>query len=370
MPAANPRKSEAYDPAEIYVDCLAPLDGNLAAARQGSHRRSAIDLARRRPSMEFAKGASTRKSIEAGRAPSGNGTIGVYSNITTMQKGRLAKVVKALHAKTGEKVVMKVYDRSSMTEVQKDDLAKEIEILTMIKGCSGVVELEKTFADDTFTSIVLKDCGGGNLMDRLAATGGRMSEEACAQTLVKPLVDTLAWLHENDIVHRNLKPEHIVFDAQGNARIADFFTAGIMGKTELTTREGTLAYMAPEVVSKPTDDEIFHEVLDAGISETDLPSYDEKVDIWSLGVIVVEVLTGHQPFLADTAEQMASVQKQELQGDRWGGVLDFVRDKEFLSLSGQDFLSSILRINPRDRPSAKTLMGHAWLEAGKAEETT
>jgi len=49
-------------------------------------------------------------------------------------------------------------------------------------------------------------------------------------------------------------------------------------------------------------------------------------------------------------------------------VLDFVRDQEFLSLPGQDFLSSILRINPRDRPSARTLLGHTWLEGSRAEE--
>eukprot|EP00803_Ostreobium_quekettii_P007148 evm.model.scf_92.2 EVM.evm.TU.scf_92.2 scf_92:34910-37925(+) len=348
-------KSEAYNPSEFYSDCLVPLDGNLAAARRGARRRTAIDLARSRPSLELAKAA------EASRAASA-GPIDAYANMTTLQKGRLSKIVRALHTSSGEKVVLKIYDRSRLTEVQADDLAKEIDILGQIKGYNGVIELKKTFVDDYFRTVVLCDCSGGNLLDRLAATGGRMAEEMCVRQVVKPLVDTLAWLHGNDIVHRDIKPEHILFDGQGNARLTDFFSAAVIGKTAMVGREGTLAYMAPEVVTKPTDDEIFHEVIDNGISETDLPSYDEKVDVWSLGVVVVEILTGHQPFLADTPEQMATVQKQELQGDRWGGVLDFVRDQEFLSLPGQDFLSSILRIDPKDRPRARDLQSHPWLD--------
>lgn len=348
-------KSEAYNPSELYGDCLVPLDGNLAAARRGTRRRTAIDLARTRPSLEFAKSGEAPRATNAG-------PIGAYSNLTTLQKGRLSKIIRALHTSSGEKVVLKIYDRSLLTEVQADDLAKEIDVLGQIRGYNGVIELKKTFVDDYFRTIVLCDCSGGNLLDRLAATGGRMAEDMCVRQVVKPMVDTLAWLHEKNIVHRDIKPEHILFDGQGNTRLTDFFCAAIKGKTAMVGREGTLAYMAPEVVTKPTDDEIFHEVIDSGISETDLPSYDEKVDMWSLGVIIVEVLTGHQPFLADTPEQMAAVQKQELQGDRWGGVLDFVRDQEFLSLPGQDFLSSILRIDPKDRPSAQDLQSHPWLD--------
>lgn len=354
-------KSEAYNPSEFYSDCLVPLDGNLAEARRGTRRRTAIDLARSRPSLEFAKSAEASRAANAG-------PIGAYTNLTTLQKGRLSKIVRALHTSSGEKVVLKIYDRSLLTEVQADDLAKEIDVLSQIKGHSGVIELNRTFVDDYFRTIVLCDCSGGNLLDRLASTGGRMAEDMCVRLVVKPLVDTLAWLHGNNIVHRDVKPEHILFDGQGNTRLTDFFSAAIKGKTAMVGREGTLAYMAPEVVTKPTDDEIFHEVIDNGIAETDLPSYDEKVDVWSLGVTIVEILTGHQPFLADTPEQMAAVQKQELQGDRWGGVLDFVRDQEFLSLPGQDFLSSILRIDPKDRPSAKDLQSHPWLDVTGSDD--
>lgn len=59
---------------------------------------------------------------------------------------------------------------------------------------------------------------------------------------------------------RDLKPEHIMFDSRGNLRLVDFFSATIMGEDSLISREGTLAYMAPEMVGKPSPDELFSEV--------------------------------------------------------------------------------------------------------------
>ncbi|CAD7703932.1 unnamed protein product [Ostreobium quekettii] len=226
----------------------------------------------------------------------------------------------------------------------------------------GIVEFDKKLEDDFIVVVALKECTGGSLITRLAASGGRMPEESCVHLVAKPLVAALALLHGKRIVHRNLKPEHIMYDEFNQLQLVDFTSAAVIGKTPLTGREGTLAYMAPEVLMKPTPDEIFHEVISNGISESDLPSYDEKVDIWSMGVIIVEALTGRQPFLADTAEAMCRVQRQEVQGDRFGGVLDLVRDQQFLSLEGQDFLSSIFRLSPRERPTAAALMSHPWLE--------
>ncbi|CAD7698907.1 unnamed protein product [Ostreobium quekettii] len=357
---SQPRKSIMYHPAEIRIEhSPAPLDGDLATARRGTQRRAAIDLDRGDSVL-----GSLRISVDALPTRQHNMSVPLhsYTDFTIMHKGRLSKIVSASHKFTGEEVAIKMYDRTVMSAIQLEDIAREIDILVMAKGVDGIVQYEKADNGKYLTAIVLKGCTGGTLAKRLANAGGRMPEVMCVRDVVKPLVSALAWLHEHNVVHRNLKPQHILFDDEDELRICDFFIAAVMGKTALVGREGSLAYMAPEMVTKPTDDEIFHEVIDNGISETDLPSYNEKVDIWSLGVITVELLTGHKPFIANTPGEMAAVQKQELQGDRWGGVLDFIRDQEFLSLSGQDFLSSILRIDPRDRPSARALMAHPWLD--------
>jgi len=363
---SQPRKSIVYHPAEIHFQkSPAPLTGDLAKARRGTQRRAAIDLDRGDSGV-----GALRISLDA--SPTRQQSLSVplhsYTDFATMYKGRLSKIVSANHKFTGEEVAIKMYDRTVMTAIQLEDIAREIDILTMAKGVDGIVQYEKADNGKYLTAIVLKSCTGGTLAKRLANAGGRMPEVMCVRDVVKPLVAALAWLHDHNVVHRDLKPQHILFDDEDELRICDFFIAAVIGKTALVGREGTLAYMAPEMVNKPTDEEIFHEVIDNGISENDLPSYNEKVDIWSLGVITVELLTGHKPFIADTPEEMVAVQKQELQGHRWGGVLDFIRDQEFLSLSGQDFLSSILRIDPRDRPSARALMAHPWLDTVHSDQ--
>lgn len=358
----NSRKSIAYNPAELYEDVV-PLDGNIIfARRRTTHRRSAIDIERTAPSIDL--GYGTRASLDSipSRQHYLSNVMNTYANFATTHRGRHAKIVKAIDRFSGDRVALKIYDKTQLSAIQKEDVAKEIELLRRCQGWPGVVEFVKTFEDEFYVTLSMKDCTGGTLINRLAGSGGRMGEELCVRHVVKPLVNVLARLHGKGIVHRDLKPEHIVYDQNDELRLVDFVSAASLGKDPLTSREGTLAYMAPEVVTKPTEEEIFHEVIGNGISESDLPSYDEKADLWSLGVVIVEALTGRQPFLADSAEALYRIQKQELQGDRFGGVLDFVRDQEFLSLEGQDFLSSIFRLNPGERPSARELSSHPWLE--------
>lgn len=363
---SKPRKSIAYVPVEPYSDGeLAPLDGSIAFVRRKSHRRSAIDLARSKPSVELGTGGpGVRISVDS--IPSGRHYLGSllnsYTNFVTTHRGKHAKIVRSTNRFTGDPVVLKVFDKATLSATQREDILKEMQILRTGKGYGGIVQFEGTYEDEYFLSIVLGDCPGGTLITRLHDHGGRMSEGACVRDVVKPLVSNIAWLHAHGIVHRDLKPEHILFDATGGIRLVDFISAGIVGKDSLNSREGTLAYMAPEVLVKPTPDEIFHEVICNGMSESDLPTYDEKIDIWSLGVIIIEALTGRQPFLADSPEGMARVQQMELLGNGYGSVLDMVRDREFLSVEGQDFLSSVMRINADDRPSAEELLTHPWMD--------
>ncbi|CAD7695294.1 unnamed protein product [Ostreobium quekettii] len=360
----KPRKSIMYDPETLYCDDgLAPLEDGIAAARRQSHRRPAIDLERGTRSLDLGPGPGVRMSVDSlsSRQSYMATPMSSYMNFYTIHRGRHAKIVRATQKYTGARVALKVFDKSNLTAGQREDIVKEVQILRLLKG-DGIVDFDKKLEDDCTVTVALKECTGGTLMNRLAMSGGRMVEEACVRHVVKPLVAALAMLHSKKIVHRDLKPEHLLYDEHSRLHLVDFHSAAIIGKIPLTGREGTMAYMAPEVLTKPTPDEIFHDVLSNGISDSDLPSYDEKVDIWSMGVIIVEALTGRQPFVADTAEAMLRAQQQELQGSRFGGVLDLVRDQEFLSLEGQDFLSSIFRLNPGERPSAASLLSHPWLE--------
>lgn len=236
--------------------------------------------------------------------------------------------------------------------------------LQMLCKCrfQGVTQLEGSYEDENHVSFILRDIPRGTLINRIASEGGRMPEDVCVRDVVLPLVQSVKWMHDHQIVHRDLKPEHILFDAEGSLKVVDFISSATLEKDPLIGREGTLAYMAPEMLTKPTPEEIFHEVICDGIDEADLPSYDEKVDIWSIGVIVLECLAGRQPFIADSAEAMLEVQCRELGDKGTIGVWDMIDDQNFLSMEARDFISQVCSVNPAERPSASELLHHPWLE--------
>ncbi|GMH39094.1 hypothetical protein BSKO_06992 [Bryopsis sp. KO-2023] len=360
----GPRKSISYVPRDLYEGELAPLDGPLSQRRRSSSRRSAIDLNRQDASVEFGCGTGLRLSVDS--ACSARQYLGslltTYTDFMTKHKGKHSKIMRATNRQTGSKVILKVFDKNHMSATQRDDVSKELRMLRKAKGFDGVAQLEGSYEDENFVSFIMKEIPNGTLLSRTALEGGRIPEDVCVREVVLPLVQTISWLHEHNIVHRNLKPEHILFDAHGALKVVDFMSSATLGKDSMISREGTLAYMAPEMLSKPAPEEIFHDVICNGIDEADLPSYDEKVDVWSIGVTIVECLTGRQPFLADNPETMLRVQKQELQGNGQIGVWDFLNDREILSMEGRDFLSRIFTVNPDERPSSADLLQHPWLE--------
>lgn len=317
-------------------------------------RRSAIDLT-----------AGARTGVPQMEMQNSARFLSAYTFFVTAHKGSHAKIIKAHHRQTHERVILKVYSKSCINAVLLENITREIRILTLGKGADGIVQLLGSYEDGNQALCVLEDCTGGTLIAQMANKGGRLDEASCLKNVVRPLLKALKWVHSHSIVLRDLKPEHIMFDSRGNLRLVDFFAATFIGEEALISREGTLAYMAPEMVGKPSSDELFSEVIENGLSEADFPVYSEKVDIWSMGVIVFETLTGRQPFLAETAEELRRIQDQTLSCN--GGVrssLDCVKMREFMSTNALDFVERVLRINPDERPSASELLEHPWVMGG------
>ena len=92
------------------------------------------------------------------------------------------------------------------------------------------------------------------------------------------IIDALEYLHNKGIVHRDLKPENILIDINGNMKLADFGWSNYFKEDEVrTTYCGTIDYLAPEMLAKT------HQ-------------HDFRVDIWSVGILIYELLTGRAPF--------------------------------------------------------------------------
>lgn len=132
---------------------------------------------------------------------------------------------------------------------------------------------------DPYHFLLMEYIDGLNL--RQVSEGTRLSAEHALQ-LVPQLCDALQYAHDNGVVHRDIKPENVLMDQSGNIRIADFGLAKITGGTSDTTLTqtkqvmGTVNYMAPEQRERPTE-------------------VDHRADIYSLGVVIYELLTGELP---------------------------------------------------------------------------
>lgn len=323
-------------------------------ARRRNCRRSAIDLTAGSRGGKQVRDIRTSASI-----------LSSYTFFVTAHRGSHAKIIKAKSKNSSQRVVLKVYDKDRTSANLLENISKEIRILTSAQGADGIIQMHDSYEDSHQALVILEDCTGGTLISQMARRGSQLNEGGCVQYVVRPLLKVLVWLHSRGIVFRDLKPEHVMFDGKGNLVLVDFFAAAIVGEDSLTTREGTLAYMAPEMVIKPSPDEIFGEVIGNGLSEVDFPSYNEKVDIWSLGVTIFEVLTGRQPFLAESVEELRYIHHRALGSS--GGLrssLDCVKMKEFMSNDALDFLGSTLRVNPDERASARELLDHPWLKRG------
>jgi serine/threonine protein kinase len=98
------------------------------------------------------------------------------------------------------------------------------------------------------------------------------------------------------------------------------------------------------------------------MDEEELPTYDEKADIWSVGALTFEALTGRQPFLADGAAEMAAVVAARLGTvDPETGLPAFIAREPGLSPAARDFVAACLAADPAARPGAAELLGHPWL---------
>lgn len=148
-----------------------------------------------------------------------------------------------------------------------------------------------------------------------------------ATKIIFQTLQGLIYIHDKNIIHRDLKPENILIDKDQNCLITDFGWSGDLDIKRRQTYCGTYEYMAPEVVS-------------GGIQ-------DDKVDIWSLGVLLYELMHGKTPFKAATPYE---INKKTLEGS--------IAISSGLSPEIKHFLKSTLRHHAKNRPSARKLLTH------------
>jgi len=202
--------------------------------------------------------------------------ISHYKILAELGQGGMGVVYKAEDTLLGRTVALKFFRRGQLGEESRSSLIREARAASKLDhpNICTVHQVEETEAGDLF--ICMTYCEGENLRKKIPETGCRIDE---AVVTAIQIAEGLAHAHERGIVHRDVKPENVIVGTDGRARIMDFGLAKVAGqKTTLKTGTvaGTLAYMSPEQ-------------LKGG-------KLDHRTDVWSLGAVLYELLTGKPPF--------------------------------------------------------------------------
>eukprot|EP00039_Didymoeca_costata_P010805 m.146369 g.146369 ORF g.146369 m.146369 type:complete len:848 (+) comp14969_c0_seq4:353-2896(+) len=239
-------------------------------------------------------------------------------------QGRHGEVRKAVHDVSGVTVAIKFLQGSA----PKKDSESEIAALKVLQH-PHVVRLYDVIHQGTQDMMVLECLPGGELFDYLICRH-RLSERE-GRVFTRQIVSALDYCHSKGIVHRDLKLENLLLDSNGDIKIADFGFSNIKQDGGLcSTFVGSPAYTAPEILANQ--------------------NYNgPAADVWSLGVIILTILTGNHPF-QDTNVAV----KMELIAAAKYTVPDYVSDE------ARHLILSILKRNPEERLTIKQIAKHQW----------
>ncbi|KAL7750248.1 hypothetical protein RI367_004421 [Sorochytrium milnesiophthora] len=207
-----------------------------------------------------------------GQKPS---SIGYYDFEKNIGAGNFAKVKLATHALTKEKVAIKIIDKAKLDKQTSKKLFREVRIMKLLNH-QHIVRLYEVIDTPKELYLILEYVPGGEIFDFLVSKG-RMKEKD-ARKYFRQIVSAVDYCHNLRIIHRDLKAENLLLDANMNVKIADFgFSNQFEPGQRLNTWCGSPPYAAPELFQG---------------QEYNGP----EVDIWSLGVVLYVLVCGALPF--------------------------------------------------------------------------
>jgi len=243
-------------------------------------------------------------------------------------KGKFGSVYLAREKNSKFIVALKVLFKTQlMKSCVEHQLRREIEIQSHLKH-PHILRLYGYFYDAKRVFLILEFAPQGELYKQLTAVG--KFDEDRAATYISQLSSALEYCHSKKVIHRDIKPENLLLGMKGELKISDFGWSVHAPSSRRTTLCGTLDYLPPEMI--------------------DGKMHDEKVDLWSVGVLCYEFLVGHPPFETqnhdDTYKLISKVEYSF---------------PSHVSAGARDLISKLLRKKPEERLPLKEILQHPWI---------
>ena len=247
--------------------------------------------------------------------------------------GSYGRVYLIKHNKTNEEYALKVIDKKKLMQMygRIDIIKNEINIHSKLSH-ENIIRLYNVYEDENSINLILEYAKNGNLYELLSQPENKKGlDEQRAFDYFIQVVNAVYYLHQNNIIHRDIKPENILIGKKGLLKLCDFGWAKELTLENRSTFCGTVEYMAPEIFGSE--------------------NYDFGVDIWSLGILLYEMVIGHSPFKAKNMKSVILNIKSH----------DLTYEKP-LSHECRNLIEKILNINPQKRLKIKDILEHPFVK--------
>jgi len=255
-----------------------------------------------------------------------------FDILEKLGEGSFGKVYRAKHKKTGAIYAIKSIDKLNKNNQEgKPYFRREIEIMYKVRH-PNIVRLFNHFEDDQNCYFVLEYIPKGNLFTILSKQKTKSFDASTTAHFIRDLICSVYYLHNMDppIIHRDIKPENVLLNEHNKVKLTDFGWSNYIEDSGVrSTYCGTPVYLAPEMIKES--------------------GHDHNLDIWCIGILMFELLTGSIPFQgADQQALSSNILKNKI---CWPKDID---------PSAKDLISKILKTEPSERIQLVDMLKHPF----------